>query len=388
MPTHSEFIPFHKPAIDEEEIRSVIETLKSGWLTTGSKAKSFEEDFTSYVGSKHAVAVNSGTAALHLALDAIGIKEGDDVIVPTMTFAATAEVVLYFKANPVLVDCEPDTLNLDAKQIEIAITPRTKAIIPVHFGGQPCDMTPILDLAKRYNLKVIEDAAHALPASYLGSRIGTVGDITCFSFYATKTITTGEGGMATTQNSDWAERMRMMSLHGISHDAWKRYTKEGSWYYEILYPGFKYNLTDIAAAIGIEQLKKCDEFWKARQRIAMNYAKAFADLKEIQVPMCRNDVQHAWHLFVIQLNLERLQINRNQFIEALREKEIGTSVHFIPLHHHPYYRDKFGYKPENFPNASATFERIVSLPIYPKMTEGNVRDVIVAVRRLIQEYRR
>ena len=387
MPMHSEFIPFHRPAIDEDEIQSVIETLKSGWLTTGPKVKRFEEDFSGYLGCKHAVAVNSGTAALHLALDAIGIKEGDDVIVPAMTFAATAEVVLYFKANPVLVDCEPDTLNLDAKQIESAITPRTKAIIPVHFGGQPCDMTPILELARRYNLKVIEDAAHALPASDHGRTIGTIGDITCFSFYATKTITTGEGGMVTTENSEWAERMRMMSLHGISHDAWKRYTKEGSWYYDILYPGFKYNLTDIAAAIGIEQLKKCDEFWEARQRIAMNYAKAFADLKEIQVPMCRNDVQHAWHLFVIQLNLERLKINRNQFIEALREKEIGTSVHFIPLHLHPYYLDKFGYEPEDFPNASAAFDRIVSLPIYPGMTEGNVRDVIVAVRKLIQEYR-
>jgi len=388
MPTRSEFIPFHRPSIGEEEIRSVVETLESGWLTTGSKVKRFEEDFARYVGSKHAVAVNSGTAALHLALDAIGIREGDEVIVPAMTFAATAEVVLYFKAKPVLVDCEPDTLNLDPRQIEAAITSKTKAIIPVHMGGQPCEMEQILELARHYNLKVIEDAAHALPASHHGRRIGAIGDITCFSFYATKTITTGEGGMATTENPEWAERMRMMSLHGISHDAWKRYTKEGSWYYEILYPGFKYNLTDIAAAIGIEQLKKCDEFWQARQRIAMNYAKAFADLQEIQVPMCRNDVQHAWHLFVIQLNLQRLKIDRNQFIEALRENEIGTSVHFIPLHLHPYYRDKLGYKPDDFPNASAAFERIVSLPIYPKMTEGNVRDVIVAVRKLIQEYRR
>jgi dTDP-4-amino-4,6-dideoxygalactose transaminase len=388
MPTHSEFIPFHRPAIGEDEIQSVIETLKSGWLTTGPKVKRFEEDFARYLGCSHAIAVNSGTAALHLALDAIGIKEGDDVILPTMTFAATAEVVLYFKANPVLVDCQRDTLNLDPTQIEAAISSKTKAIIPVHFGGQPCEMDRILDIAKRHNLRVIEDAAHALPARDHGRTIGTIGDITCFSFYATKTITTGEGGMATTENSEWAERMRMMSLHGISHDAWKRYTKEGSWYYEILYPGFKYNLTDIAAAIGIEQLKKCDEFWEARQRIAMNYTKAFADLEEIQLPTCRNDVQHAWHLFVIQLNLERLRINRNQFVEALREKEIGTSVHFIPLHLHPYYRDKFGYKTEDFLNAGAAFERIISLPIYPRMTEGNVRDVIVAVRKLVQEYRR
>ena len=266
-----EFIPFHAPEIGDAEIESVVETLRSGWLTSGTKVKRFEDDFVEYIGSKHAVAVNSGTAALHLALDAIGIRPDDEVIVPTMTFTATAEVVLYFQAKPVLVDCQEDTLNLDPKQIEAAITSKTKAIIPVHFGGQPCDMTPILEIAKTHKLYVVEDAAHALPASYEGKKIGTIGDITCFSFYATKTITTGEGGMATTENSEWAERMRMMSLHGISHDAWKRYTKEGSWYYEILNPGFKYNLTDIAAAIGIEQLKKCDEFRKAREKIAKIY---------------------------------------------------------------------------------------------------------------------
>jgi dTDP-4-amino-4,6-dideoxygalactose transaminase len=388
MSTHSEFIPFHKPAIGEDEIQSVVETLRSGWLTTGSKVKRFEEDFSSYVGSKHAVAVNSGTAALHLALDAVGIKEGDEVIVPTMTFAATAEVVLYFKAKPVLVDCQRDTFNLDPTQIEVAITSKTKAIIPVHIAGQPCDMDDILSIARKYDLRVIEDAAHSLPAGYHGDTIGTIGDITCFSFYATKTITTGEGGMATTDNSEWAKRMRMMSLHGISHDAWKRYTKEGSWYYEVLYPGFKYNLTDIAAAIGIEQLKKCDEFWRARQRIARIYEKAFAQLEEVEVPACRKDVQHAWHLFVIQLNLERLRINRNQFVDALREHEIGTSVHFIPLHMHPYYRDKFGYKPGDFPNASRVFERIVSLPIYPKMTEAEVERVVGAVRKIVLDNRK
>ena len=385
---HNEFIPFHKPAIGEDEIRSVIETLQSGWLTSGSKVKRFEEDFSRYVGCKHAVAVNSGTAALHLALDAVGIKEGDEVIVPTMTFTATAEVVLYFKAKPVLVDCQPDTFNLDPTQLEAAITSKTKAIIPVHMAGQPCDMDEILSIARKHDLKVIEDAAHALPASYRDKTIGAVGDITCFSFYATKTITTGEGGMATTDNSEWAERMRMMSLHGISHDAWKRYTKEGSWYYEVVSPGFKYNLTDIAAAIGIEQLKKCNEFWQARQSIAMIYEKAFAGLKGIQVPLYRKDVQHAWHLFVIQVELERLRINRNQFIDALREKEIGTSVHFIPLHLHPYYRDKFGYKREDFPNASAAFERIISLPIYPKMTEAEVERVIEAVKSITQQNRR
>ncbi|MGH7874348.1 MAG: DegT/DnrJ/EryC1/StrS family aminotransferase [Candidatus Binatia bacterium] len=384
----SEFIPFHKPAIAEDEIQSVVETLRSGWLTTGHKVKQFEEDFARYVGARHAVAVNSGTAALHLGLDAVGLKEGDEVIVPTMTFAATAEVVLYFKAKPVLVDCQRDTLNIDPTRIEAAITRRTKAIIPVHMGGQPCDMSSIMNIAQRHGLRVVEDAAHALPAGDGGQRIGTIGDITCFSFYATKTITTGEGGMATTDNAEWAERMRIMSLHGISHDAWKRYTKEGSWYYEVLYPGFKYNLTDVAAAIGIEQLKKCDRFWQARERIAGIYQQALADLEEIQLPAHREDAQHAWHLFVIQLNLERLRITRDDFIEALREQAIGTSVHFIPLHLHPYYRDSFGYKPESFPNASAVFDRIISLPIYPNMTEVEVGRVVGAVRAVAQAHRR
>jgi dTDP-4-amino-4,6-dideoxygalactose transaminase len=383
-----EFVPFHRPSIGEDEIRSVVETLKSGWLTTGRKVKNFEEDFAKYMGCGHAIAVNSGTAALHLALDAIGINEGDEIIVPAMTFTATAEVVIYFRAIPVLVDCRRDTLNMDTDQIQRAITQRTKAIIPVHFGGQPCAMDRILEIAKQHKLKVIEDAAHALPAAYHGKKVGTIGDITCFSFYATKTITTGEGGMATTDNPEWANRMRVMSLHGISLDAWNRYTEKGSWYYEIIYPGYKYNLTDIAAALGSEQLKKCDQFYEARRRIAERYDKAFANLAEIQVPVRMPEIQHAWHLYVIQLELERLRMNRREFIERLNKEGVGTSVHFIPLHLHPYYRDRFGYKPSDFPNASAVFERIVSLPIYPNMTEANVRDVIVAVRKLIQEYRR
>lgn len=381
------FLPFHIPEIGEDEIRSVVETLKSGWLTTGVKVKRFEEDFAKYLGCGHAIALNSCTAALHLALEALGIKEGDEVIVPTMTFTATAEVVLYFKARPVLVDCLPDTFNIDPDRIEQAITPKTKAIIPVHFGGQPCDMEPILEIARRHKLYVVEDAAHALPASYQGKKVGTIGDITCFSFYATKTITTGEGGMATTENPEWAARMRMMSLHGISHDAWKRYTKEGSWYYEVLSPGFKYNLTDIGAAIGIEQLKKCDWFGAARKRIATAYNEGFANLPEIQTPVCASDVQHAWHLYVIQLDLERLKINRHQFIEALREAGIGTSVHFIPLHLHPYYRDEFAYTAKDFFQASAVYERIISLPIYPNMTHADTDRVVSAVRSLAKQYR-
>jgi perosamine synthetase len=305
-----------------------------------------------------------------------------------MTFTASAEVVLYLKAKPVLVDCLANTLNIDPDRVERAITSRTKAIIPVHFGGHACDMVRIMEIARRHNLYVIEDAAHALPANYRGQMIGTIGDITCFSFYATKTITTGEGGMATTNNPEWAARMRMMSLHGISHDAWKRYAKEGSWYYEVVSPGFKYNLTDIGAAIGIEQLKKCDSFFAARSRIASAYNEGFSDLPEIQTPVCGADRQHAWHLYVIQLQLERLNISRDQFIEALKEQGIGTSVHFIPLHLHPYYRNTFGYAPDDFPNATAAYRRIISLPIYPRMTEANIDHVIEAVRDVAQTGRK
>src|SRR5262245_20710990 len=300
------FMPFHIPEIGKEEIQSVVDTLRSGWLTTGQKAKRFEEDFAKYVGCTYAIAVNSGTAALHLALDAIGIHEGDEVIVPTMTFTATAEVVLYFKATPVLVDCEAGTFNIDPLDIERKITPKAKAIIPVHMAGQSCDMDRIMAIAQKYNLKVIEDAAHALPTRYNGRMIGTIGDIACFSFYVTKPIATGGGGAAVTNNPEWAERMRIMSLHRISKDACKRYTNEGSWFYEVQYPGFKYNLTDIAAALGIEQLKKCDRFWAARKQIAAAYDEGFAGVPEIHRPVCAPNSQHAWHLYIIQLETARL----------------------------------------------------------------------------------
>jgi perosamine synthetase len=277
---------------------------------------------------------------------------------------------------------------LDPEQIEAAITSKTKAIIPVHYAGQPCEMDQILEITKEYKLKVIEDAAHALPAKYQGQNVGTMGDITCFSFYATKPITTGEGGMVTTDNDEYAERIGIMSLHGISKDAWKRYSSEGSWYYEILYPGYKYNLTDIAAAIGVEQLKKCDQFWHARKRIADMYNIGFAEIPEIRTPKCGSCMQHSWHLYVIQLDLERLRINRSEFIEALKNEGVGTSVHFIPLHLHPFYRDTFGYKPSDFPVASALSERIISLPIYPRMTAANVDAVISAVKKVARENRR
>lgn len=381
------YLPFHVPEIDDEDIEAVVNVMRSGWLTTGAKARQFEQEFAAKVGARYAVALNSCTAALHLALEAIGLVEGDEVLVPTMTFAATAEVVTYFKAKPVLIDCLPDTLNMNPDLLERAITPRTKAVIPVHFAGQPCDMTRILEVGRRHNLRIIEDAAHAFPASYKGKAIGSIGDCTCFSFYATKNITTGEGGMVTTDDPECADRMRRMSLHGLSRDAWKRYTNQGSWYYEIVAPGFKYNLTDMAAALGLSQLHKADRFWKTRERYAALYAEGFRDLPEITPLGIQDDVQHAWHLYVIQLDPARLRITREAFIERLQQQQIGCSVHFIPLHLHPYYRNAWGYNPEQFPVASRAFQKMVSLPLYSKMSEMDIHRTIAAVREIVLEGR-
>ncbi len=381
------YLPFHVPEIDDEDIDAVVSVLRSGWLTTGNKARQFEQEFAAKVGARYAVALNSCTAALHLALEAIGLGEGDEVLVPTMTFAATAEVVTYFKAKPVLIDCLPATLNMNPDRLERAITPRTKAVIPVHFAGQPCNMGRILEIAHRHNLRVIEDAAHAFPASYQGKMIGSIGDSTCFSFYATKNITTGEGGMITTDDPDWADRIRRMSLHGLSRDAWKRYTNQGSWYYEIVAPGFKYNLTDMAAALGLSQLQKADRFWKARERYAALYAEGFRDVPEIEPLGIHADVQHAWHLYVIQLDLDRLALTREAFIERLQQRQIGCSVHFIPLHLHPFYRDTWGYRAEEFPVASRAFHRMVSLPLYSRMSDTDIQRTIEAVREIVLEAR-
>ena len=381
-------VPFHVPDIGGEEISAVTEVLQSGWLTTGRKVQQFEERFAEQVGAQYAVATNSCTAALHVALEALAVQEGDEIIVPTMTFAATAEVVAYFKATPVLVDCDPISLNLDVSSLSRKITRRTKAVIPVHFAGQPCDMQGILGVAASHGLAVVEDAAHAFPSSYRGKPVGCLGDITCFSFYATKTLTTGEGGMATTNNQAWADRMRRMTLHGITKDAWMRYSDAGSWYYEIGAPGYKYNLTDIAAAIGVEQLAKSARFLSARRKIASAYEAGFSDLAELRLPRESPGMAHSWHLYVIQLDLPRLRISRNGFIEALKKRGVGTSVHFIPLHFHPYYRSRFGFTPADFPVASDAFERIISLPIYPRMTDADIRQVIESVRTVVAEYRR
>ena len=382
------FLPFHIPLIEEDDIRAVREVMLSGWITTGPKSVQFEQDFAHYTGAKHAVSVNSGTAALHLALDAIGLRERDEVIVPTLTFAATAEAVVYCKARPILVDCEPDTFNLDPVQVERAITPRTRAIIPVHFAGHPCDMSRLLEITRKHNLMVIEDAAHALSARYQGRMIGTLGDITCFSFYATKNITTGEGGIATTSRTDWADHMRMMRLHGISKDAWKRYTAEGSWRYDILAPGFKYNLTDMQAALGVSQLAKCELMWARRSALAQRYSDALGPLDVYEVPSLRNDVQHAWHLYVLRVCPGVLRIHRDKVIEELKERGIGTSVHFIPLHLHPYYKQTWGYREGTFPVAEDYFNRCISLPLYPAMSDDDQTRVIEALAGIASLHRR
>jgi len=386
--TALEFLPFHRALIEEEEINAVVEVLQSGWITTGPRVLEFEQKFARYVGAARGVAVNSCTAALHVALAAIGIAEGDEVIVPTMTFAASGEVVLYFKAHPVLVDCEPDSFQVDPQQIERAVTPRTRAIIPVHFSGCACDMDPILDIARRHGLKVIEDAAHALPSRYKGRMVGTLGDITCFSFYATKTLTTGEGGMAVTENSEYAEAMRMLSLHGISKDAWKRYSSEGSWRYDILEAGYKYNLTDLQAALGLAQLAKCDAMSRRRTAIADFYNEQLSRSDAFEIPSHPPDREHAWHLYVLQICPSALRINRDRVIEELKDRGIGSSVHFIPLHLHPLYQNRLGYRAGQFPNAEKHFERAISLPIYPSMTLEETTRVVEALHDIAVQYRR
>jgi len=377
-------VPFHCIDVGEPEAQAAAEAVRSGWLTMGSKTIEFEEKFAAYVGAKHAIGVCSGTAALHLALDAIGLKQGDEVLVPTTTFTASAEVVVYFKAKPVLVDVDAASLCIDPADAERRITPRTRAIIPVHLGGQPCDMGAIQDLATRYGLRVIEDAAHSLPASYCGVRVGAISEQTAFSFYATKPITTGEGGMVTTDNDSLAARMRTMRLHGISKDAWKRYSAEGSWYYEVVDSGYKYNLTDIQSAIGIVQLGKCDAMNAAREKIALRYNKAFAGERGLEVPTVGANRETSWHLYVLRLNLEELTITRSEMIDKLKERGIGTSVHFIPLHMHPYYRKTYGYRAEDFPVASREYERYLSLPIFSGMTGGQIDYVIENVLEIVK----
>lgn len=378
----STFLPFSPPLIGEEEIAEVIDTLKSDWITTGPKVKRFETDIISYVGSESALATASATDAMLVGLASLGVGQGDEVITTPMTFCSTAHVIEHLGAKPVFADVSRKDLTIDPAKIAERITPKTKVILPVHIYGHPCDMDPILDLARDHGLTVLEDAAHAFTASYKGRNIGTLGDLTAFSFYATKNITTAEGGMLT-GSAELIDEARLWSLHGMSRDAWTRYDEEGSWYYEVIRPGYKCNMTDIQAAIGIHQLKKIDAFQQVRRKIAETYNEAFGDLDEITIPVESPEVRSAWHLYAIRLNLERLKINRSQFIEELKKRNIGSSVHFIPLHIQPYYRDKYNFAPDDYPIAHSEYHKLVSLPINLRLSEGDLNDVIEAVRDVI-----
>ncbi|HEX2009592.1 MAG TPA: DegT/DnrJ/EryC1/StrS family aminotransferase [Roseateles sp.] len=384
------FLPFALPEIGEEEINEVVDTLRSGWVTTGPKARRFEQAFAEYLsqhgdGEIECIAVNSATAGLHLALEALGLGPGDEVITTTHTFTATAEVVRYLGADVVLVDIDPATLNIDPKLVEAAITPRTRCIIPVHYAGLAVDMIAILDIARKHGLRVVEDAAHALPTTLEKELIGTMGsDATVFSFYANKTMTTGEGGMLVTRNAELAKRARVMRLHGMNRDAFDRFTaKTPSWYYEIVAPGFKYNLTDIAAALGLHQLKRLPAFQARREQIAAAYNEAFADLPLILPPQAPEGDTHSWHLYVLRL-ADELEMERDAFIERMYAAGIGCSVHYIPLHLHPYWRERYGLTPGQFPHSQKAYERMVSIPLYTAMSDADVQRVIRSVREILR----
>ncbi len=380
------FLPFALPDIGEEEIAAVVACLRSGWVTTGPATRQFEQEFRTYLDAKvETIAVNSATAGLHLALECLRIGPGDEVIVPTMTFTATAEVVRYLGATPVFADVEPDTLNLSPAAVQEAITPRTRAIIPVHYAGMACDMDALLALARTYRLRVVEDAAHAFPTRYRGRLVGTLdSDITVFSFYANKTMTTGEGGMVVARDPELARRIRLMRLHGISQDAFNRYvSRTPAWFYEVVAAGFKYNLTDIASAIGIEQLHKIDRFLVRREQLAQRYHAALAGLPLELPPLPDGGSTHAWHLYAVRL-APQAPLTRDELINELARRGIGTSVHFIPLHRQPYWRDTYALGPADFPVAEDSYRRMLTLPLYTRMSDGDQDRVIAALHELLQ----
>lgn len=387
-PVRAEYLPVALPWITERETRAAAEVMASGWMTTGPKAIEFGERLAAACGVPHGLALNSCTGALHLSLAALGVGPGDEVVTSTWTFCSTINVILHLGARPVLVDVSPDTLNLDPEAVGRALTPRTRALLPVHFGGHPAEMDPLLELARSRGLAVVEDAAHAWGASYRGRRVGSLGDATCFSFYAIKNITTGEGGALLTADDGLFEKAQILSLHGISKDAWKRYSAAGSWYYEVVAPGHKYNLTDTAAAVGLVQLERWPEFHARRRALAARYDAHFAGVPEVHPLAVREHVEHAHHLYPVLLDLERLSIDRAGFIQALRAENIGTTVNFIPIHLHPYYREHLASPPGGFPAADSAYPRAVTLPLFPRMEESDADDVARAVFKLVRRYRR
>ena len=381
-------LPYNRPTIAEEDIAEVVDTLRSGWLTTGPKTTRFEREFAAYTGARHALAVNSATAALHLALVAAGVGPGDEVITTPLTFAACANVIVRQGARPVLADISPDDLNLAPEQVDRSLTPHTRAVMAVHYAGQPCRMDELLAIARRHHLFLLEDAAHAAGAAYKGRMIGSIGDATAFSFYATKNLTTGEGGMLTTDRGDVDERARIMTLHGMSRDAWRRYHRGGSWYYEVLEPGYKYNMGDIQAALGLAQLGRLDAMNARRAHLAARLSAHLRGCEALEAPVARPEVRHVWHLYVVRLRPAALRIDRAAFIEELSRRGIGTSVHFIPIHYHPYYREGFGFRPGDYPVAEDAYERIISLPLYPAMSEADVDRVAQAVLEIAERFKR
>jgi dTDP-4-amino-4,6-dideoxygalactose transaminase len=387
-PVRSEFLPFARASIGPKEIESVVKTLESGWLTLGPRTREFEKVVAEYVGVDEAAGVHSCTAGLHLAMVVLGVSPGDDVVLPALNFAAGPNMVLHLGAQPVLADVDPETLNVTAETLERVMTDRTRLLMPVHFAGRPCDMLEIVDLAHARGARVLGDAAHAIGADRRGRRVGSTADATSFSFYVTKGITTGEGGMVTSPDPAVATRIRRLALHGMSSDAWKRYGERGPWYYEILEAGYKYNMNDIQAALGLCQMERIDEFREARNRIARIYREGFASLDVITLPSEYSDGHHAWHLFPVQLSLEAVRLSRDDFIQSLLDERIGVSVHFIPVHYHPFYRERLGYARGAFPATERYYERAVSLPIYPSMTDADAADVVEAVTKVLRFYRR
>jgi len=387
-PVRSSFLPYHQPLIDADDERAVVDTLRSGWLTTGPRTKGFEKDLAAYTGASHCVAVNSCTAALHLGLEAVGVGGGDEVITSPITFASTANVIVHQGARPVFVDVEPDTLNIDAGAIDAAITPKTRALIPVDFAGQPVDLDAVMAIGRRRGLPVIEDAAHSIGAEYKGRRVGGIADITCFSFYATKNITSGEGGALTTNRQEWADRISVMALHGISRDAWKRYGAEGYRHWDIIAPGYKYNMFDLQAALVRSQFDKMEAFHARRLALKAKLDGGLRDIPEIGRLAERPWSKHAQHLYPVVVKTEMLTADRDTVMNAIQAENIGIGVHFRAVHLHPYYVDTFGFRRGMFPNAEYYSDRTISLPLYPRMTDADVDDVVAAVRKVISYYRR
>lgn len=381
--TRKNFLVFGSPLIEEPEISEVVATLRSGWLGTGGKVQKFEEMFKEYKNAKFAIAVSSCTAALHLSMLTLGIKEKDEVLLPTMTFAGTANAVIHTGGKPVFVDCERGTMNIDPEDAMRKITRRTKAIIPVHFAGRPCNMDAIMKIAKRHNLKIVEDCAHAIEAEYHGKKTGTFGESGCFSFYVTKNITTGEGGMIITDDKSHEKKIKILALHGMTRDAWRRFSDKGYLHYGIISSGYKYNMTDLQASLGIHQLPRIDKYWRRRKAVWHRYDRAFRDLPLFVPAPPEANTKHAYHLYTLLLDIGRLKISRDEFLDEMTRNKIGTGVHYIALHLHPYYRKMFGYKKGDFPNAEWISKRTVSLPLSAKLKDGDVEAVIKAVVKIV-----